>query len=48
MDSQPGLAAIAASVDRYRHRTHSDLTYRTPREVATTWHDHRTDLTLAP
>ncbi|HEV7883092.1 MAG TPA: IS3 family transposase [Solirubrobacteraceae bacterium] len=31
---------IAAYVDRYHHRPHSRLAYRTPREVAATWKDH--------
>jgi putative transposase len=32
--------AIGAYVDRYHHRPHSRLAYRTPREVAATWKDH--------
>jgi len=40
-------ATIAAYIDRYHHRPHSGLAYRTPREVATTWQDHRDDLTPA-
>ena len=40
-------AAIAGYVDRYHHRPHSSLAYRTPREVAATWQDHRDDLTPA-
>jgi putative transposase len=32
-------AAIAGYVDRYHHRPHSRLAYRTPREVARTWKD---------
>ena len=32
--------AIDAYVDRYHHRPHSGLAYRTPREVAATWKDH--------
>ncbi len=32
-------------VDRYHHRPHSRLTYRTPREVAATWKDHDDQLT---
>ena len=39
--------AIGAYIDRYHHRPHSGLAYRTPREVATTWQDHRDDLTPA-
>jgi putative transposase len=31
---------IAAYIDRYHHRPHSRLAYRTPREVAATWKDH--------
>jgi putative transposase len=31
---------IGAYIDRYHHRPHSRLAYRTPREVATTWKDH--------
>jgi putative transposase len=34
-------AAIAAYVDRYHHRPHSGLGYRTPKEVRTTWEDAR-------
>jgi putative transposase len=33
-------AAIGAYIDRYHHRPHSGLAYRTPREVAATWKDH--------
>ena len=40
-------AAIGAYIDRYHHRPHSSLAYRTPREVAATWQDHTDDLTLA-
>ena len=40
-------AAIAGYIDRYHHRPHSSLAYRTPREVAATWQDHRDDLTTA-
>jgi putative transposase len=40
-------AAIGAYIDRYHHRPHSSLAYRTPREVAATWQDHRDDLTPA-
>jgi putative transposase len=40
-------AAIAGYVDRYHHRPHSGLAYRTPREVAATWQHHRDDLTPA-
>jgi putative transposase len=32
--------AIGAYVERYHHRPHSRLAYRTPREVAATWKDH--------
>jgi putative transposase len=39
--------AIAGYIDRYHHRPHSGLDYRTPREVAATWQDHRDDLTPA-
>jgi len=31
---------IARYIDRYHHRPHSRLAYRTPREVAATWKDH--------
>jgi putative transposase len=31
---------IGGYVDRYHHRPHSGLAYRTPREVARTWKDH--------
>jgi putative transposase len=31
---------IGAYVERYHHRPHSRLAYRTPREVAATWKDH--------
>nr|MBA2515819.1 transposase [Solirubrobacterales bacterium] len=31
---------IGAYIDRYHHRPHSRLTYRTPREVAATWQHH--------
>jgi putative transposase len=33
-------AAVDAYIDRYHHRPHSRLAYRTPREVAATWKDH--------
>jgi putative transposase len=33
--------AMGAYVDRYHHRTHSRLAYRTPREVAATWKGSR-------
>lgn len=33
-------AAIGAYIERYHHRPHSGLAYRTPREVAATWKDH--------
>jgi putative transposase len=32
---------IAGYVDRYHHRPHSGLNYRTPHEVARTWEDHQ-------
>jgi len=32
--------AIGAYIERYHHRPHSRLAYRTPREVAQTWKDH--------
>jgi putative transposase len=32
-------AVIAAYINRYHHRPHQGLAYRTPREVATTWKD---------
>jgi putative transposase len=34
-------AAIAGYVDRYHHRPHSSLNYRTPLEVRQTWEDGR-------
>ena len=40
-------AAIGAYVDRYHHRPHSRLAYRTPREVAAAWKDHDDQLTPA-
>jgi putative transposase len=40
-------AVISAYIDRYHHRPHSGLAYRTPREVAATWQHHRDDLTPA-
>lgn len=40
-------AAIGAHIDRYHHRPHSGLAYRTPREVAATWQHHQDDLTPA-
>jgi putative transposase len=40
-------AAIGAYIDRYHHRPHSGLAYRTPREVAATWKDHDDQLTPA-
>ena len=33
-------AEIDKYIDRYHHRPHSRLAYRTPREVAATWKDH--------
>ena len=35
---------IAAYIDRYHHRPHSGLNYRTPAEVAQTWDDALGDL----
>jgi putative transposase len=35
---------IGAHIDRYHHRPHSGLNYRTPAEVAQTWDDARGDL----
>ena len=40
-------AAIGAYIDRYHHRPHQGLAYRTPREVAATWKDHDDQLTPA-
>ena len=40
-------AAITDYINGYHHRPHSGLAYRTPREVAATWQDHRDDLTPA-
>ena len=40
-------AAIGSYLDRYHHRPHSRLAYRTPREVAATWKDHDDQLTPA-
>lgn len=37
-------AAIGTYIDRYHHRPHSGLAYRTPREVAATWQDHQDHL----
>jgi putative transposase len=34
-------AVIGAYVERYHHRPHQGLAYRTPHEVAATWEDHR-------
>lgn len=31
---------IATYIDRYHHRPHSTMAYRTPHEVAATWNDH--------
>ena len=31
----------AGYVDRYHHRPHSGLSYRTPDEVRRTWEDHQ-------
>jgi putative transposase len=39
--------AIGAYIDRYHHRPHSRLAYRTPREVAATCKDHDDQLTPA-
>jgi putative transposase len=33
-------AKIGAHIDRYHHRPHSRLAYRTPRELPATWQDH--------
>src|SRR4051812_31150422 len=41
-------AAIGAYVERYHHRPHQGLAYRTPREVAATWQDHDDQLTQRP
>ena len=38
---------IRRYIDRYHHRPHSRLAYRTPREVAATWKDHDDQLTPA-
>jgi putative transposase len=40
-------AAIAGHIERYHHRPHSGLAYRTPQEVAATWQHHRDDRTPA-
>ena len=40
-------SAIGAYIDRYHHRPHSSLAYRTPSEVAQTWKDHDDHLTPA-
>jgi putative transposase len=32
---------IGGYIDRYQHRPHSGLAYRTPREVAATWKSSR-------
>ena len=34
-------AAIGGYIDRYHHRPHSGLSYRTPDEVRRTWEDHQ-------
>jgi putative transposase len=34
-------AVIGAYIDRYHHRPHQGLAYRTPREVAATWKDQQ-------
>jgi putative transposase len=34
-------ATIGAYIERYHHRPHQGLAYRTPREVAATWKDHQ-------
>ena len=39
--------AIGAYIDRYHHRPHSGLAYKTPAEVAHTWKDHDDHLTPA-
>ena len=41
------LDQARAVIGAYHHRPHSGLAYRTPREVAATWQDHRDDLTPA-
>jgi putative transposase len=33
-------AKIGGYIERYHHRPHSRLAYRTPRELAATWKDH--------
>ena len=38
---------IGAYIDRYHHRPHSGLNYKTPREVAAIWQDHRDELNQA-
>jgi putative transposase len=38
---------IGRYIDRYHHRPHQGLAYRTPREVAATWKDHDDHLTPA-
>lgn len=38
---------ISSYIDRYHHRPHSGLNYKTPREVAKTWHDGQDQLTPA-
>ncbi len=38
---------IASYIDRYHHRPHSGLAYRTPREGAATWQDPDDQLTHA-
>ena len=39
--------AIGNYIDRYHHPPHSGLNYKTPREVAKTWHDGQDHLTPA-
>jgi putative transposase len=40
-------AVIGAYLDRYHHRPHQGLAYRTPREVAATWKDPQDQSTPA-
>jgi putative transposase len=34
-------SAIQSYIEHYHHRPHSGLNYKTPAQVAQTWHDHR-------
>jgi transposase InsO family protein len=40
--------AIQNYIEHYHHRPHSGLNYKTPAQVAQTWHDHRDPTTPRP